>query len=73
MKLYLVEDVLILFEVFEKVRDTMFENYKLDPSWFITPSLAVALAAALLKSKTKIDFLTKIDIITEIESSIRGG
>ena len=42
MKLYLIIDLLLLLEVFEKFRDTMFENYKQDPSWFIpTPSLAM--------------------------------
>ena len=32
MKLYLLVDVLLLLEVFEKFRDTMFKDYKLDPS-----------------------------------------
>ena len=72
MELYLLVDVLLLSEVFEKFRDTIFETYKLDPSWFMTtPSLAMS--AALLKCKKKIDLLTDIDVITEIESSIRGG
>ena len=36
MELYLLVDVLLLLEVFERFRDTIFKTYKLDPSWFIT-------------------------------------
>ena len=36
MKLYLLVDVLLLLEVFERFRDTMFDKYKLDPRWFVT-------------------------------------
>ena len=69
MKLYLLIDVLLLLEVFERFRDTIFETYKLDPIWFITTPF-LAMSAALLKNKKKIDLLTDIDAITEIQSSI---
>ena len=50
MKIYLLVDVLLSLEVFERFRDTVFKKYKLDPSWFIT-TLSLAMAAALLRSK----------------------
>ena len=66
MKLYLIVDVPLLLEVFEKFRDTVFQKYKLDPSWLITtPYLAIA--DAILKCRKKIILLTKIYIVTEIE------
>ena len=45
VKLYLIVDALLLLEVFEKIRDNMFEKYILDPSYFIaTPSSTMAAA-----------------------------
>ena len=50
MELYLLVDELLLLQVFERFRYTIFEKYKLDTSWFITiPSLAMS--AALLKMR----------------------
>ena len=71
MKLYLIVDVLLLLEVFEKFRDTKFVKYKLDPSWLIT-TLSLTMAVVLLKSKKKIDLITKIDVITEIITVVQG-
>ena len=67
MNLHLMVDVFLGLEGFEKFRDTMFEKYKLYPSWFVTTPFLV-IAAALLKCKKKYDLLTKIDITTEIKS-----
>ena len=72
MELYLRIDVLLLAEIFENFRSTIFKNYKLDPSSFITtPSLAIQ--SALFHSNLEIGLLTDMEVYTEFENSIRGG
>ena len=37
---YLKSDVLLLADVFEKLRNMSLKNYELDPAWYTTPSVA---------------------------------
>ena len=72
MELYLKTDVYLLAEIFQNFRKTIYENYSLDPAQLLTIS-SLAMQAALLQSKRKIELLTDISVITDFETSIRGG
>ena len=72
LELYLKSDVLLLAEVFENFRTTIFSNYSLDPAHFLTIS-SLAMQGALLRSGKEIELLREMDVITEFESNIRGG
>ena len=72
MRLYLIVDILLLTEIFEKFRTTIYGKYGLDPSMVVTaPSLS--LQCALYTSRIKIELLNDLDIFTLFETSIRGG
>ena len=64
-------DVLLLAEMFENFRITIFSNYTLDPAHFLTIS-SLAMQSALLRSGKEIDLLGEMDVITEFESIFRG-
>jgi hypothetical protein len=70
--LYNQSDVLLLADVFEKVRDMCIKNYDLDPAWYFTaPGLSWD---ALLKiSRVKLDLLSDVNMLNMIEKGIRGG
>ena len=69
---YLKSDVLLLSDIFESFRQSMFVRHKLDCLHFPTlPSLAWA--AALHHTDAELDLITDPDAYLLIESSIRGG
>ena len=69
---YLLSDVLLLADVFENFRNSIYEQHRLDPLHFITlPSLAWA--SALKYTNAKLDLITDPDMYLMIENSMRGG
>ena len=72
MRLYLISDVLLLSEVFERTRTVFISQYQLDPVKILTlPSYA--LQAALLESKTSMELLDDIENYELFEDNILGG
>ena len=72
LNLYLKTDVLLLVEIFENFRKTIFTNYGLDPASFLTIS-SLAMQASLMKSNKQIDLLHDMSVYTEFETNVRGG
>ena len=70
--LYVLTDVLLLADVFEKFRDMTIENYKLDASHFFT-SPGLAWQAALKMSGVCLDLITDPIMYNMIELGTRGG
>jgi len=69
---YLLSDVLLLTDVFENFRNTIFENHRLDCLHFVTlPSLSWAIA--LKMTGIQLDLLTDPAAYMMIENSMRGG
>jgi len=69
---YLLSDVLLLADVFENFRNTIFEEHRLDPLHFITlPSLAWA--SALKYTHAKLYLITDPDMYLMVENNMRGG
>jgi len=69
---YLLSDVLLLADVFQNFRNTIYEEHHLDPLHFITlPSLAWA--SAMKYTNTKLDLITDPDMYLMIENNMRGG
>src|SRR5204862_319645 len=75
LKLYLVCDVLILADCFEKFRETSLQVYKIDPCHFFSaPSLSWN--AMLLKIKEKnveLEQIVNYEMAMMIKDGIRGG
>lgn len=70
--LYMKTDILLLADVFENLRDTCFDNYKLDPAQYYT-SPGLSFDAMLKYTKTKIELLTQVDMLLFCERGVRGG
>jgi len=69
---YLKSDVLLLTDVFENFRGTVFEKHGLDCLYYPTlPSLAWSMA--LKHTKVELDLITDPEAYLMIENSIRGG
>ena len=69
---YLLSDVLLLADVFENFRNSIYEQHRLDPLHFITlPSLAWA--SALKYTNARLDLITDPDMYLMVENSMRGG
>ena len=69
---YLKTDVLLLADVFENFRNTIYGVHRLDPLHFITlPSLAWT--TALKRTGAKLDLITDPDMYLMIENNMRGG
>ena len=69
---YLLSDVLLLTDVFENFRNTIFNNHRLDCLHFVTlPSLLWAIA--LQMTGVQLDLLTDPAAYLMIENSMRGG
>ena len=70
--MYLKTDVLLLADVFEKFRDTRFQQYKLDPAHFYSAP-GLAWKAALKITGIELELLTDIGILLMFEKGICGG
>ena len=69
---YLLSDVLLLADVFENFRISVYNEHKLDCLHFVTlPSLAWS--AALHHTKARLDLITDPEMYLMIENSMRGG
>ena len=70
--LYLRTDVLLLADVFEKVRTMILQSYGLDPvHYYSLPGLSWD--AALKYSDVKLDLIVDIDMYQMVERGLRGG
>ena len=69
---YLLSDVLLLADVFQNFRHTIYEQHHLHPLHFITlPSLAWA--SALKYTLAKLDLITDPDMYLTVQNNKRGG
>uniref|UniRef100_A0A1I7X6A5 DNA-directed DNA polymerase n=1 Tax=Heterorhabditis bacteriophora TaxID=37862 RepID=A0A1I7X6A5_HETBA len=69
---YLVNDVLLLADVFENFRDLSLKVYELDPCWYYT-SPGLAWDAMLKKTGVSLEVLKDVEKYLMIEKGIRGG
>lgn len=68
----MVNDVLLLADVFETFRDMCLKHYKLDPCWYYT-SPGLAWDAMLKITGVKLQTIKDYDMCLFIEKGIRGG
>ena len=71
--LYVQRYILLIADVFENFRNECLEKFELDSAKFLSASELAWQAAALKKTKLKLDLLTDIDVLLMIEKGIRGG
>ncbi|CAP20729.2 Protein CBG24022 [Caenorhabditis briggsae] len=71
-RIYMVNDVLLLADVFETFRNVSLKEYKLDPCWYYT-SPGLAWEAMLFKTGVKLQTIKDIEMYNFIEKGIRGG
>ena len=65
-------DVLLLTDVFQNFRQTIYDKHRLDPLHFIIlPSLAWA--SAMKYTNAKLDLITDPDMYLMVENNMRGG
>lgn len=70
--IYLKVDVLLLADIFENYRTTIYNDYQLDPAHYFTlPGLAWD--GMLKKTKTKLDLLHDVEMFHFIQKTMRGG
>jgi len=68
----LLSDVLLLADVFQNFRNSVYEQHHLDPLHFITlPTLAWAMA--LKYTDAELDLITDPDMYLMVENNMRGG
>ena len=70
--LYLKSDVLLLVDVFENLRKTCIQYYKLDPCHYFT-SPGLSWDAALKMTDITLELMVDIDMFQFIEKGMRGG
>lgn len=70
--LYLKSDVLLLADVFENLRKTRLQYYKLDPAHYFT-SLGLSWDAMLKMTGVQLELTTDVDMFQFIEKGMRGG
>ena len=70
--LYLVSDMLLLTDVFENLRKTCMQYYKLDPCHYFT-SPGLNWDAMLKMTNIKLELMTDIDMFQFIEKGMHGG
>ncbi|CAP36217.2 Protein CBG18874 [Caenorhabditis briggsae] len=71
-RIYMINDVLLLADVFETFRNVSLKEYKLDPCWYYT-SPGLAWDAMLKKTGVKLQTIKDIEMYNFIEKGIRGG
>jgi len=69
---YLLSDILLLADVFQNFRNSVYEQHRLDLLHFIT-LLSLAWASALKYTHAKLDLITDPDMYLMFENSIRSG
>jgi hypothetical protein len=70
--IYLKTDVLLLADVFEKLRSMCISDYKLDPAHYMS-SPGYSWDSCMLMTKAKLDLITDPSILDMIDRSKRGG
>lgn len=70
--LYLMCDVLLLVDVFERFREVSMESFDLDPAQYFTLA-GMCWSACLKMTKVQLELLTDVDQYQMIERGIRGG
>ena len=70
---YLKTDVLLLADVFENYRNTIYGKHRLDSLHFITLPSSLAWTTALKRTGAKLDLITDPDMYLMIENNMRGG
>ena len=70
--LYAQNEVLLLADVFENVRNMCLEIYELDPVYFLSAP-GLARQACLENTGVKLELLTDYDMLLMVEKEIRGG
>ena len=70
--LYVLNDILLLTDVFENFRNKSIEIYELDPAHFLS-ALGLAWEACLKKPEIELELFTDIDMLLMVEKGIRGG
>ena len=70
--LYLKSDVLLLADVFENIRKTCLQYYKLDPVHYFT-SAGLSWDAMLKMTKIRLKLMTDVDMNQFVEKGLRGG
>ncbi|CAS00907.1 Protein CBG26256 [Caenorhabditis briggsae] len=71
-RIYMINDVLLLADVFETFRNVSLKEYKLDPCWYYT-SPGLAWDAMLFKTGVKLQTIKDVEMYNFIEKGIRGG
>ena len=70
--LYAQNEILLLADVFENVRNMYLEIYELDPVYFLSAP-GLAWQACLENTGVKLELLTDCDMLLMVEKEIRGG
>lgn len=70
--LYLKTDILLLCDVFEDFRETLYNLFKLDPAHYVTLP-GFSFDAMLRFTKVEIELLTDVDMLMFVERALRGG
>ena len=70
--LYLKSDVFLLADVFENLRETCSQYYKLDPAHFYS-SPSLAWNACLKMTGIELELISGVDMYLMIEKGLRGG
>ena len=70
--MYVQNDILLLPDVFENLRDKCIEIYGLDPAHFLSAP-GLTWQVCFKETGVKLELLTHHDILMKVEKGIRGG